>query len=57
MFAELTFDYTTRNPIQKDAAQNTRGAYHLVHAGVISLDKKASETPAPQCGANRCRSS
>ena len=46
-FALLTFHYTTRNTIQKDAAQNTRAAYHLVHAGVISLDKEASETPAP----------
>ncbi len=47
VFAAVTFHYTTRNPIQKDAAQNTRAAYHLVHAGVISLDKQASETPGP----------
>ncbi len=47
-FAAVTFHYTTQNPIQKDAAQNTRAAYHLVHAGVISVDKQASETPAPQ---------
>ena len=46
-FAAVTFHYTTRNPIQKDAAQNTRAAYHLVHAGVISLDKQASEKPDP----------
>ena len=48
VFAYLTFGYTTPNPIQKDAAQNTRAAYHLIHAGVISADKQASETPSPQ---------
>ena len=48
VFAYLTFGYTTRNPILDDAAQNTRGAYHLIHAGVISRDEKASETPTPQ---------
>ena len=48
VFAYLTFGYTTQNPILDDAAQNTRGAYHLVHAGVISRDKDESETPKPQ---------
>ena len=48
VFAYLTFGYTTPNPILDDAAQNTRAAYHLVHAGVISRDQEASETPRPQ---------
>jgi hypothetical protein len=48
VFAFLTFGYTTQMPIIKDAAQNTRGAYHLVHEGVISFDKQASGTPVPQ---------
>lgn len=48
IFASLTFVYTTEMPIIKDARQNTSAAYHLVHAGVISIDKQATETPAPQ---------
>ena len=28
------------NPIQKDAAQNTRAAYHLVHAGVMAASTR-----------------
>ena len=47
IFACLTFHHTTSNAIQKDAAQNTRAAYHLVLTGVISLDKQASEKPGP----------
>ena len=39
IFAYLTFDHTTPNPIQKDAAQNTRAAYHLVQTGVIAGNK------------------
>ena len=45
IFALMTFGYTTSNPIQKDAAQNTRAAYHLVHAGVIS-SRQAGERSA-----------
>jgi hypothetical protein len=48
LFAYLTFGYTTYNPILDDGAQNTRSAYHLVHAGVISRDQQESETPKPQ---------
>ena len=48
VFACLTFIYTTAMPILKDAAQNTRGAYHLVHAGAFSSDTEASEAPGPQ---------
>lgn len=35
-FAGLTSSYTTDRPIIKDAAQNVRSAYHLVHDGMIS---------------------
>ena len=48
VFAYLTLGYTTHNPILDDAAQNTRSAYHLVHAGVIGRDQEESETPHPQ---------
>lgn len=48
VFAYLTLIYTTPNALLKDAAQNTRGAYHLVHAGVISTDKTETENPRPQ---------
>ena len=47
-FSLLTFLYTTGAPNLKDGAQNTRAAYHLVHAGVISISKKETEAPAPQ---------
>ena len=57
VFAAVTFRYTTRNAIQKDAAQNTRAAYHLVHTGVISLDNRRAKSPARRCDANPCRSS
>jgi hypothetical protein len=48
IFALVTFGYTTPNPIRKDAGQNTRAAYHLVHAGVISIDHQESRVPDPQ---------
>ena len=48
LLAASTFAYTTDMPIIKDAAQNTRGAYYLVHAGVISTIKSDTETPQPQ---------
>ena len=48
LLAAFTFAYTTGMPIIKDAAQNTRGAYNLVHAGVISTIKSDTETPRPQ---------
>ena len=44
----LTFNHTTDTSLIKDARQNTSAAYHLVHAGVISSDKKESQSPAPQ---------
>jgi len=47
-FALITFGYTSEKTIIKDAAQNTRAAYHLAHTGVMSLDKVATETPNPQ---------
>jgi hypothetical protein len=47
-FALLTFGYTTEKSIMKDGAQNTRAAYHLVHTGVMSLDKLEVESPRPQ---------
>ncbi len=46
--ALLTFAHTTSMPIIKDAAQNTRAAYYLVHAGVISTDNSESKDPKPQ---------
>ena len=48
IFAGLTVRYTTDSVIQKDAAQNMRGAYNLVHGGVISLEKQPSSAPRPQ---------
>ena len=48
VFAAVTFHYTTHNPIQKDAAQNTRAAYHLVHAGVIRSTSRRAKRPARQ---------
>ena len=48
VFAGLTFFHTTAMPIEKDAGQNTRAAYHLVHTGVMSRDRQASDAPLPQ---------
>ena len=46
--ALLTFHYTTHNSIQKDAVQNTRAAYYLMHAGVMAGDKAETGAPRPQ---------
>ena len=44
----MTFSHTTGAPITKDARQNTSAAYHLVHTGVMSSDKKEAKRPHPQ---------
>jgi hypothetical protein len=48
VFAGLTTLYTTDRVIQKDAAQNMRGAYNLVHSGVISLGRQENGRPVAQ---------
>lgn len=47
VLALVTFDYTSEMPIIKDAAENTRAAYHLAHTGVLGGDLVATETPRP----------
>ena len=47
-FAYVTFGYTTEDPITKDALENARAAYHLVHTGVIGADAVETANPKPQ---------
>ncbi len=48
IFGGLTFRYTTGSEIIKDAAQNLRGAYHLVHTGTMGADHEETPNPKPQ---------
>jgi hypothetical protein len=48
VFGCLTFAYTTQMAITKDAAQNVRAAYHLVHTRVMGKNKVETKTPTPQ---------
>ena len=50
----LTFNHITDTPLIKDARQNTSAAYHLVHAGVISSDRKKVKVRLRKCDENRC---
>jgi len=48
LFAYRTFGHTTGSPIVKDAHQNLRAAYHLVHTGVMGVDHVETDKPKPQ---------
>src|SRR5262249_3947583 len=48
LFAYRTFGDTTGSPIIKDAHQNLRAAYHLVHTGVMGVDHVETDKPKPQ---------
>ena len=47
-FAYVTFGYTTEDPIIRDAHDNARAAYHLVHTGVMGADAVETANPKPQ---------
>src|SRR5215467_11421028 len=48
LFAYRTFGYATASPIESDARQNLRAAYHLVHTGVMGADHVETDKPRPQ---------
>jgi hypothetical protein len=49
VFAYLTFSHITPMPIQKDAAQNTRAAYYLIHLGIMNIERlETGVPPVPQ---------
>jgi hypothetical protein len=48
LFAYRTFGYATASPIESDAHQNLRAAYHLVHTGVMGADHLETDKPRPQ---------
>lgn len=48
IFGCLTFRHITPSDIIKDAGQNLRAAYHLVHTGIIGGDHGETSRPKPQ---------